>query len=476
MSVPSTSRTGSVGSTMTLERIFGTDGVRGRAFEGWLTREAVTALGRALGRMLAREAPGAGGKHRTLIGHDGRHSGPALETALAAGLAEADVESASAGLIPTPGLAWLARERDFSLGAMISASHNPSQDNGIKLFSATGGKLDDEAELELEAMLREEILLAPPDAEAREFRAPRLDGELELEYLAHLIDSAGAGLELAGWPIVIDCANGAGSRIAPRALGRLGAQVHAMAAEPDGDNINQDCGSTHPEALREAVRSRSARLGIALDGDGDRCILIDERGEIVHGDGIMTVLARHAAQTGRMKDRRIVATVMSNRGLHRALREVGVEVLEVGVGDRAVVECMRREGLSLGGEQSGHIVLGADNAFIGDGTYTALRVLQVMAETGKPLSELAAPFQPLPQVLLNVSVSSKPNLRDLPSVLQLVQRTETELEPDGRVLLRYSGTEDLARVMVEGPDGERIHEQAQSIARLIRQEIGADAD
>ncbi|MFT4539668.1 MAG: phosphoglucosamine mutase [Planctomycetota bacterium] len=463
----SDTNSGSGVSTMAQERIFGTDGIRGRAFDGWLTTDAVSALGRALGRLLKQTDPNA--KHLTLIGHDGRRSGPALETALASGLTQMDVESVSAGLIPTPGLAWLTRDKDFTLGAMISASHNPSQDNGIKLFSASGGKLDDETELELEALLREE--LAQPSIPGR---SPRLNGELELEYLAHLIETAGAGLDLSGWPIVIDCANGAGSRVAPRALGRLGAQTHPIAAEPDGDNINQNCGSTHPEGLRETVRARKASIGIALDGDGDRCILVDENGEVVHGDGIMTMLGRHAAQMGRMKDPRIVATVMSNRGLNRALREVGVEVIEVGVGDRAVVERLRSEGLELGGEQSGHIVLGEANAFIGDGTYTALAVLQVMAESGKPLSELAAPFQPLPQILLNVPVRSKPNLRELPDVLELVQQTEDELAPDGRVLLRYSGTEDLARVMVEGLDPERIGVLARQIAHSIQRQIGTE--
>jgi phosphoglucosamine mutase len=249
--------------------------------------------------------------------------------------------------------------------------------------------------------------------------------------------------------------------------------VHALAAEPDGENINRDCGSTHPETVQNEVRRRGARLGIALDGDGDRCILVDEHGELVHGDGILTILARRAAERAEWRDRRIVATVMSNRGLHRALREVGVEVVEVPVGDRAVVEAMRAQDLELGGEQSGHIVLGRRNAYIGDGTFTALAVLRVMQETERPLSELARPYQPFPQVLLNVPVSRKPSLMELPSVAAAMRAVQQELGPDGRVLLRYSGTEPLARVMVEGPDAHRIGEAARRLADLLAREIGA---
>jgi phosphoglucosamine mutase len=273
--------------------------------------------------------------------------------------------------------------------------------------------------------------------------------------------------------VAIDCANGAGSRVAPRVLGRLGAHVHAIHAEPDGDNINRDCGSTHPEDLQAAVRRSGAALGIALDGDGDRCILVDEQGRLVHGDHILTICARHAMETGALPDPRIVATVMSNRGLHRALREVGVSVLTTDVGDRNVVECLRKEGLAIGGEQSGHIVFGADNHHIGDGTYTALRVLRVLRETGRPLSELAAPYQPFPQVLLNVPVASKPHFSKVSNVAEAVQRIEDELGEDGRVLLRYSGTEPLARVMIEGPEVETIQRQAQDLAKLIGAEIGA---
>ena len=441
--------------------IFGTDGIRGRAGEGWLTLGAVARVGHAAGTVL-----GLGGSRRALLGHDGRRSGPELERALASGLSAAGVEVHSAGLIPTPGLAWLTRDRDFELGAMISASHNPAEDNGIKLFSSSGAKLSDERQAQIES-----LLVAPGEADFPDSR-PAADPSLETAYLEHLVRDAGRGVKLDGVVLVLDCANGAGSRVAPRAFGRLGAHVQAIASEPDGDNINRESGSTYPQRLQAEVRSRGARVGVALDGDGDRCLMVDERGELVHGDGIMTLIARQAMQTGEYADPRIVATVMSNRGLHRALREVGMEVVEVDVGDRQVVETLRREELDLGGEQSGHIILGAENGFIGDGIVTALRVLRVMQETDRLLSELAAAYEPMPQVLLNVRVSRKPSLAELPEVTELVRRIESELGADGRVLLRYSGTEDLARVMVEGVDHERIQAQAQELATCIRAEIG----
>jgi phosphoglucosamine mutase len=455
------------------ERIFGTDGIRGRAGEGWLSVPAVTALGAALGKVLGsrrtsgQPASTSSDAPRALLGHDGRRSGPELEAALGRGLARHGFEVTSAGLITTPGLALLTRLSGFQIGAMISASHNPAEDNGIKVFSSQGDKLSDEIEMEIEASLRAEPVLVLEGA------PPQVDHGLENAYLTYLIDKAAAGLRLDGMTIVLDCANGGASRVAPRVLGRLGAHVIALAAEPDGDNINRNCGATQPATLQKEVRSQPAQLGIALDGDGDRCLLVDERGEIVHGDGILTLLANEAVRRKELPDPRIVATVMSNRGLHRALRDNGVSVVTVDVGDRRVVEGLRREGLRLGGEQSGHIVFGSDHFYIGDGIYTALRVLRVMRDTKKPLSELAQPYRPFPQVLLNVPVSRQPALSELPRLAQARQRVEDELGEDGRVLLRYSGTEPLARVMVEGPDLDRIRSQAQELARLIAAEIGA---
>lgn len=458
--------------TVREERIFGTDGIRGRAGEGWLSVPAVTALGGALGDVLrkgpegARRSKGAR-RPRALLGHDGRRSGPELEAALARGLAAHGFEVTSVGLITTPGLALLTRLQGFRIGAMISASHNPAEDNGVKVFSEEGEKLSDETERAIEARLRAEpsIKLEGPQ--------PAHDADLEFGYLTYLVDKAGAGLRLDGMRIAVDCANGGGSRVAPRVLGRLGAVVSAIAAEPDGDNINLSCGATQPARLQAEVRSHGAKLGIALDGDGDRCILVDETGEVVNGDGILALLARHALAKGELPDPRIVATVMSNKGLHRTLREKGIGIVTVDVGDRRVVEALRRHDLRLGGEQSGHVVFGADHFFIGDGIYTALRVLRVMVETKRPLSELAGVYRAFPQVLLNVTVARKPSLTELAAVDRARKRVEAELGEDGRVLLRYSGTEPLARVMVEGPDLERIRSQAQEIADLIAAEIGA---
>ena len=445
------------------ERLFGTDGIRGRYGEGWLTTEAVSALGRAIGRVLADR--GRGGKS-ALVGHDGRRSGPDLEGALARGLAASGYRVQSAGLITTPGLALLGRLREFDVVVMISASHNPAEDNGIKVFTGEGDKLADEVEDEIERALRADpspVLDGP---------TPAHDPELELVYLNHLLERF-SGLKLDGLAIALDCANGGGSRVAPRILGRLGAQVLPLASAPDGENINLNCGSTHPGPLQEAVRLHSAALGIALDGDGDRCMLVDERGALVNGDGVLTVTARHARETGRLEDPRIVATIMSNRGLHRAMRQAGIGVVTVGVGDRRVVEALRREKLSIGGEQSGHIVFGADNAYIGDGIYTALRVLETLAANGGSLGELAAAYVPFPQVLLNVPVARKPDLSSLPHVHDAVRAVEKALGDDGRVLLRYSGTEPLARVMVEGPDEQWIRARAQELAALIAGELGA---
>ncbi len=451
---------------MSPARIFGTDGVRGRAGEGWLSTDAVSALGRTVGAVLAGEARPRK-KRRVLLGHDGRRSGPELCAAMARGLWAAGLRPVSAGLISTPGLAWLARTQEFEFAAMVSASHNPAADNGIKLFTGSGEKLSDAHETEIE---RRWVADPSPNLEGP---APEYDENLELAYLTRLVEKVGAGLKLDGMILALDCANGGASRVAPRVFGRLGAQLTSIAAEPDGDNINRDCGSTHPEALASAVRRVGASAGIALDGDGDRCLMIDEKGQLVDGDGILTILARHAMSKGAWSDPRLVATVMSNKGLGRALRDVGVSVITVDVGDRNVVEALRRENLRLGGEQSGHVVFGSENHFIGDGIYTALRVLEVLRETGEPLSVLAGHFRAFPQVLLNVPVARKPALNSVPSLLDAVRELERELGDDGRVLLRYSGTESLARVMVEGPDQDSILRRAKDLAELVRRELGS---
>ncbi len=456
--------------TLQNQEIFGTDGIRGRALEGWLSVEAVEALGRAAGAVLG---PGSGSGHaaEALIAHDGRASAPALEQALARGFAASGVTSRTAGLLPTPGLAWLTATEDVSLGAMISASHNPAEDNGIKLFAGGGSKLTDAQQAEIETRLRAELDKISPDGTAPE--ELQHDAHLEDLYAEHLIALAKSGepLDLGGTKVVIDCANGAASHVGPRVLQAIGADVTTLYGDPNGTNINAGCGSTYPEPLQERVKAMGADFGVALDGDADRCLLVDEKGELIDGDGIMAILARDAAARGLWKDPRIVATVMSNRGLHRALEPVGIGVVEVGVGDRQVVEGLRENGLHLGGEKSGHIIFGADSGFIGDGLLTALHVLGVRARTGQTLSELAAPFVPFPQVLLGLKVASKPALETLPAFLEMRQRYEEELGDDGRVNVRYSGTEPKARVMVEGPDAARIQAIGDDLVEALREEI-----
>lgn len=455
-------------NTMTNETqtpIFGTDGIRGRALEGWLTPEAVEALAAAAGRVLAE----SGG--RALIAHDGRASADPLQAALARGFASAGLTPESAGLLPTPGLAWLTAEGGMALGAMISASHNPAHDNGIKLFAGGGAKLDDDQQDRIEVLLREAADAGFPSNEGG---APSIVEAHEDAYAEHLIELAlhGDPLDLSGQRVVIDCANGAASRVGPKVLKGIGAEVDVIHAAPDGENINEGCGSTATESLQARVVETGALFGVALDGDADRCLLVDERGELVDGDAIMTILARDRAERGALPGDRIVATVMSNRGLHRALEPMGVGVVEVGVGDRQVVEGLKQNGLALGGEKSGHIIFGADSGFIGDGLLTALHVLAVCARKGAKLSELSAPFQPFPQVLLGLKVASKPALETLPRFQELRTRFEQELGADGRVNVRYSGTEPKARVMVEGLDEARIGVMANELVAVLEAEIG----
>ena len=450
---------------MSAGRLFGTDGIRGRAGQSPLTEPEVSAIGRAIAEVLGRERPAADAPPRVLLGHDGRRSGPGLLDALARGFAAAGWTPESMGLTTTPGLALCGRLEAYDAALMISASHNPAHDNGLKVFQSSGEKLPDSIEDAIQACYEG----APAPIEAGVSLAAR--EELGQRYLDYLLEKAD-GLSLGGMRVVLDCANGGGSALGPELLRRLGAEVHAIAHDPDGDNINQGCGATQLELLCETVRAQGAELGIALDGDGDRCMLADERGRVVDGDGILTVCALHARAEGSMQDPRIVATIMSNKGLHRALRSVGVSIVTTGVGDRRVVEALKSEGLGLGGEQSGHVVFGPDLFHIGDGLYTALRVLEVVRSTGQPLSSLVSPYQTFPQILLNVEVREKPELSDLTRLSERARAIEEELGDDGRVLLRYSGTEPLARVMVEGPEQELIRGHAEELAEILRQEIG----
>jgi len=443
--------------------LFGTDGIRGKAGDGPLREDRVSALGAAIGHVLK-------GRSRdpvALLGNDGRRSGAWIEAALARGLRSKGFAVRSAGLITTPGLARVGRDSGARTTIMVSASHNPASDNGIKVFGPRGAKLDAATERAIE-----ERLAAAPDP-IEEGDAPPHDATVEQRYLELLLKSAGA-LDLTGVHLVLDCANGGGSRIAPRLFARLGARVTTIGAAPDGENINSGCGSTHPERLQSEVRAVSAQCGIALDGDGDRCLMVDERGRMVDGDALLTLLARDLSERKKLPQDTVVATVMSNKGLHLALERMGIGVYTVPVGDKHVVEALRERELGLGGEQSGHIVFGGDGVLIGDGQVTALRVLDAIKRRGCTLSTLAADFSALPQVLLNVEVPRKPPLDEIPGLLDLVAVHEGELGNAGRVLLRYSGTESLARVMVEGEDRADIEGRAKAIAAHLVANLPAE--
>ncbi|RPJ71854.1 MAG: phosphoglucosamine mutase [Acidobacteria bacterium] len=444
------------------QRLFGTDGVRGRAGTYPLDVRTIRRLGGALVRALPRVAS----EHSLLVGRDTRESGGWMARELAHGARSAGGRVTSAGVISTPAVAYLTREASFDAGVVISASHNPFEDNGIKVFSGAGEKFTERLESEIEGVIADVSWEVPAgDAHALP------DEDLSAAYLAHARRALPSARALAGIRVAVDCSNGATTGLAPRLLRELGLDVVAVACEPNGRNINRDCGSTHPEFLARTVVEEGCRIGIAFDGDGDRTILVDHRGNVVNGDGVMLLAARHLQATGRLRGNAIVATVMSNIGLEVALRETGIAMIRCPVGDKHVMEEMLARGLSLGGEQSGHVIF-SDFLFTGDGLVTALNVLEVMAATGRDLSDLAGQLTTFPQVLLNVRVKTKPDLAEMPRVASAVREVERRLGDSGRVLVRYSGTEPLLRVMLEGPDQRLIQEWAELIADSVRQHIG----
>ncbi|BCV22814.1 phosphoglucosamine mutase [Moorella sp. Hama-1] len=426
-----------------MARIFGTDGVRGVANQG-LTPELALRLGRAGAAVLA----GNSGRVRVVVGRDTRISGDMLEAALVAGICSVGGEVLKVGVIPTPAVAWLTRDLEADAGVVISASHNPVADNGIKFFSASGYKLPDPVEEEIER-----LVLSPADDLPRpvgvELGRVREVTDAPERYCAYVCSTAGRGL--AGLQVVLDCANGAACRVAPVIFQRLGARVSLLHNEPDGTNINVRCGSTHPEDLQAAVVARGAMVGLAFDGDADRVIAVDAKGQVVDGDAIMTILALYRQEQGGLPGGQVVVTVMSNYGLHQALTAAGLRVQQTRVGDRYVLEEMLKSGAVLGGEQSGHIILLEHNT-TGDGLITGVQLLQVMAATGRPLSELAAVMPHLPQLLVNVRVADKEAAMDHPDLLAAVAAAREQLAGRGRVLVRPSGTEPIIRLMVEGPD------------------------
>ncbi|MEW5849676.1 MAG: phosphoglucosamine mutase [Myxococcota bacterium] len=454
---------------------FGTDGIRGVAGQYPMTPEMALLLGRALAELVQRGKIHGTGRRvhhrpRIVIGKDTRLSGYMLETALASGVISMGVDVQLVGPLPTPGIAFIAKSMRADAALVVSASHNPYEDNGVKIFQGDGFKLPDAVEEELEELMRDPALSTRGATRERVGRAIRVDDAVG-RYVVFLKHTFPDELSLDGLRIVVDCANGAGYRVAPEVFAELGAEVIAIGVEPDGLNINADCGALHPQALQDEVRRRNAHIGIALDGDADRLVVVDERGEVVDGDQIMAVCAREMLAKGQLREKTLVATVMSNLGLDRYLRSLGGQVVRTPVGDRYVVEEMRRGGYSLGGEQSGHIIF-MDHTTTGDGVVAALSLLSLMVREGKPLSALAASMELLPQKLVSFAVKEKKPIEELPSVHGLVGRIEKDLGGEGRVLLRYSGTEMKARVLVEGVDATRIEAYANEIAAAIRAAVG----
>jgi phosphoglucosamine mutase len=440
-----------------MTRLFGTDGVRGVAGVAPLDATTVARLGAALVRVLPHRGAG-----RVLVGRDTRESGDWIEQALARGVASQGAQLVSTGVVPTPAVAYLTGSRDFDAGVVISASHNPFQDNGIKIFSGHGQKFAESEERDIEALVADPQFAVDPQAPAALTREDLVDA-----YLAHareMLPSAGA---LRGARIGLDCANGATAAVAPRLFRALGFEVAAIGVEPDGRNINLECGSTHPECLSALVIRERLRFGVAFDGDGDRAILVDGDGRVVDGDAVLYLCARHMQAGGRLKGNAIVATVMSNIGLEIALKEAGIGMLRCPVGDKYVMEELVRRGLSLGGEQSGHVIF-SDHLFTGDGMVTALAVVRAMVDSGRELSALAGELVTYPQVLVNVRVREKKALDSVPAIKAVTDAIETRLTGAGRLLVRYSGTEPLLRIMIEGKDQREIQGWADEIAAAVR--------
>lgn len=441
--------------------LFGTDGVRGVANRE-LTPDLAFKLGRAGAFCLAKNHQ----RPKILIGKDTRLSGDMLESALAAGICSVGADVVRLGVIPTPGVAYLIRHLGAQAGVVISASHNPMEDNGIKFFGSTGFKLPDALEDEIESIIASgQELPSPVGADVGKVEDYQEAGDI---YGAYLKKSLGS--DLSGVKIVVDAAHGAAFFLAPAIFRDLGAEVIPLFNSPTGTNINQGCGSTHPEKLMEAVKSHRADLGIAHDGDADRMLAVDEKGNLVDGDRIMVICALDLLRREKLKGNKIVVTVMSNLGLHLALKKAGIEILETKVGDRYVLEKMVEADAILGGEQSGHIIFSEYNT-TGDGIATALQLLKVMVETGKSLAELASQMVRLPQVLVNVRVKEKDGWDTNPAIKSAIGQAEKALQGQGRVLVRTSGTESLVRVMAEGPDEEKLKALVQGIVRVVEAEL-----
>ncbi len=444
-------------------RLFGTDGVRGEAGEYPLDVRTVRRLGAALTRALRHgDTP-----VRFLAGRDTRESGGWIERELAYGIETQGGALTSAGVIPTPAVAYLTPRMGFTAGVVISASHNPFEDNGIKVFSGAGEKFTETLEQRVEAIVSDETWTIP-DGDA----GPVEQSDLRAAYIGHLLEILPAPLRSTNLRVVIDCANGATTTVAPRVFKELGLNALCIGCEPDGRNINLGCGSTAPELLANTVVAGRYDLGIAYDGDGDRAIFVDALGQVVDGDAVMLLCAKQMKVEGRLNGDSIVATVMSNIGLEIALRDAGIGLVRCQVGDKYVMEEMLRRGFVLGGEQSGHVIF-SEYLFTGDGLATSLNVLRTMAVTGRSLADLASDLTAYPQVLLNLRVLQKVDLKTIPGVAAVIERVESNLAGNGRLLVRYSGTEPLLRVMLEGQDEEHIRRWGQEIIDAVKEHVGA---
>jgi phosphoglucosamine mutase len=451
--------------TTNARKLFGTDGIRGIAGEAPLDAKTIFATGLALGHSVARLTV----ERRVIVGRDTRESSPWIAATLAAGLRQAGVSVESAGVVTTPAIAFLAHTHGFAAGVVISASHNPWRDNGIKLFGPDGYKLPDALELAMEdeILMHANLATAPDPATL----PPVVDNEgLQQDYIEFLLNCV-PGLRLDGLRVVADCANGAAAAIAPELFGRLGGEVTLLNISPDGRNINAGCGALHPQWVAEEVQKRNADVGVTFDGDADRCMLAGPRGNVINGDAILLLAARDLKERGMLSGDVVVATTMSNMGLEAALKRSGIRMMRAPVGDRYVLEMMQNHGATLGGEQSGHILF-PHLATTGDGLLTALVVLDLIARSGKSIDALTSDLKVFPQVIVNVKVREKKPLDSIPTVAARIRDAEEDLKDTGRVVIRYSGTEALARVMIEAEDESAMRLHADAIAEAIRAELG----
>ncbi|MDQ3800222.1 MAG: phosphoglucosamine mutase [Acidobacteriota bacterium] len=449
-----------------MEKLFGTDGIRGLAGAFPLDEKTIEIVGRSLARQLAEKL---GRQPRLVTGRDTRESGAWIERAFHAGAGSEGAHCESAQVITTPGVAYITKAFDFDAGIVVSASHNPFHDNGIKIFSPDGKKIDGAAERKIEQDIFENAERGTRNAEFEKIDSANAE-KYRSAYLNYLAGEFG-NLRLDNFQIVIDCANGASSELAPRLLERFGARVVTINCQPDGRNINADCGSLHIEGLQAKVSSENADFGAAFDGDADRSLFVDEKGNTVDGDAVLWAMACHLRRHGKLNQDTVVATVMSNLGLEVALQSCGIRLLRTAVGDKYVLEELLKTNASIGGEQSGHIIF-PSRSLVGDGMLTMLFLLEAMQESGKTLSELTAGFVRFPQILVNVKVKEKRPFDDVGEISTISRQVEAELGQKGRLLLRYSGTENLARVMIEGENQHQIESQANRLAEAIKASLG----